>query len=439
MAGNDNKEKLTVVAASEILDKIWKGEHVEYYNVIIEGNLDIQEMRNPFEGFVIIQSSINIQHSILHGYINFSKAIFRNNFTLSLDCRGIPHGFEMLSANFNEAQFLDLASFSGTFFSGDAFFRRTQFYEWTFFNGIYTKNTYFNDAQFGPHTIFSRSKFDGGANFEGTHFNGYSEFNDAEFKYGANFSKANFGRGVDFNEAKFIGNAYFERALFGGYINLTRAKFGNRLTFKGAKFREPNSQEYACRTAKKVLGDLGIKDDADDHFYHEMEAIRQQKGIRGRHYMVPGAIRASGGYVVEDFSKSLQTKMDKFAVLIELIKAIRARKWRKIGRFILYDIIEFIVIQKVFGYGVHPFSLFGWWLSIVIIFAIIYSAGGGLEQSDSKVWYDYLWFSIATAATPGYALYKPLDFFKFIAGIEAIIGTFMWAAFITTFARKFMK
>lgn len=57
----------------------------------------------------------------------------------------------------------------------------------------------------------------------------------------------------------------------------------------------------------------------------------------------------------------------------------------------------------------------------------------------AKQWYDYLWFSIATAATPGYALYRPIGWFKFIAGVEAILGTFMWAAFIATFARKYMR
>jgi hypothetical protein len=39
----------------------------------------------------------------------------------------------------------------------------------------------------------------------------------------------------------------------------------------------------------------------------------------------------------------------------------------------------------------------------------------------------------------GYALFKPLDDFKLVAGIGAILGTFMWAAFITTFARMFFK
>jgi hypothetical protein len=62
-----------------------------------------------------------------------------------------------------------------------------------------------------------------------------------------------------------------------------------------------------------------------------------------------------------------------------------------------------------------------------------------LEQPEVRQLYDYFWFSVATAATPGYALYKPVGMFKFIAGTEAILGTFMWAAFITTFARKFSR
>jgi len=59
------------------------------------------------------------------------------------------------------------------------------------------------------------------------------------------------------------------------------------------------------------------------------------------------------------------------------------------------------------------------------------------EVSQSSDWIDYLWFSIATSATPGYALYKPLGDFRLVAGFGAILSTFMWAAFITTFSRKF--
>lgn len=108
-------------------------------------------------------------------------------------------------------------------------------------------------------------------------------------------------------------------------------------------------------------------------------------------------------------------------------------------KFFWHDVLEFFFVQKIFGYGVHPIWLFGWWFGFVVVFAIIYSIRSGIEEPDVRQWYDYFWFSVATAATPGYALYKPVGMFKFIAGIQAIIGTFMWAAFITTFARKFSR
>jgi hypothetical protein len=44
------------------------------------------------------------------------------------------------------------------------------------------------------------------------------------------------------------------------------------------------------------------------------------------------------------------------------------------------------------------------------------------------------------AATPGYGGYKPVPgFYQNLASFEAIFGTFMWAAFIATFARKYMR
>ena len=101
--------------------------------------------------------------------------------------------------------------------------------------------------------------------------------------------------------------------------------------------------------------------------------------------------------------------------------------------------IEWFFVQKIFGYGIHPIWLFGWWIGFVVVFAAIYSIKGGIEEPEVRQWYDYFWFSVAIAATPGYALYKPVGMFKFIAGIQAILGTFMWAAFITTFARKFSR
>jgi len=156
-----------------------------------------------------------------------------------------------------------------------------------------------------------------------------------------------------------------------------------------------------------VLARAGNRDEEEYHFYREMEAKRIQKGIRGN----------SG---------------------LGLGDCLKTETW-SFWRFFLHDVIEYFFVQRIFGYGVHPYWLFGWWFAIVVAFAVIYWIKGGIEEPEAKQWFDYLWFSIATAATPGYALYKPVDLFKFMAGIEAILGTFMWAAFITTFARKFSR
>ncbi len=62
-------------------------------------------------------------------------------------------------------------------------------------------------------------------------------------------------------------------------------------------------------------------------------------------------------------------------------------------------------------------------------------------DAESRLdWYEYFYFSIVTAATPGYAGYTPASgLYTLIAGAEAIFGTFMWAAFIATFARKWQR
>jgi hypothetical protein len=55
-------------------------------------------------------------------------------------------------------------------------------------------------------------------------------------------------------------------------------------------------------------------------------------------------------------------------------------------------------------------------------------------------YWEYIYFSAVTAATPGYGGYKPArGFYQGSANFEAIFGTFMWAAFIATLARKYMR
>ncbi|MHC1631257.1 MAG: ion channel [Methanotrichaceae archaeon] len=64
---------------------------------------------------------------------------------------------------------------------------------------------------------------------------------------------------------------------------------------------------------------------------------------------------------------------------------------------------------------------------------------GNLDLFGLDSAYECVWFSISTAATPGYAMFHPNGFYQLVSGIEAIFGTFLWAAFIATFARKWMR
>ena len=95
-------------------------------------------------------------------------------------------------------------------------------------------------------------------------------------------------------------------------------------------------------------------------------------------------------------------------------------------------------IQYIFGYGVHPFWVIGWWLLVVVALTFVYWLGDGVQGANS--FWENLYFRVVTAATPGYGGYHPkAGGVQILATLQAIFGTFMWATFIVTFARKFMR
>jgi len=392
----ENEAGLREIPASEILDKIQKGESVEYDHVRIREYLNLSKLDLPAEHVArtefqtnilklpaeckIVSSSIEITNSKFEGTVAFSNCLFRECVDLS-------------GSTFNVVAF-----FSGAIFCRNAKFHGDAFSTVAFFNG----------ATLGGNAFFDGAMFGGGPDFEGAMFSRETHFEGATFRGPTVFRGVTFRGLAAFNRATFSEHAEFRGATFSGFVYFMWAKFeGDFLTFRDTTFVFAKSQEDACRRAKNVLAKAGNRDEEEYHFYREMEAKRIQKGIRGN----------SG---------------------LGLGYWLKTETW-SFWKFFLHDVIEYIFVQKIFGYGVHPYWLFGWWFAIVVTFAIIYWIKGGIEEPDAKQWFDYLWFSIATAATPGYALYRPVGLFKFMAGIEAILGTFMWAAFITTFARKFSR
>ncbi len=492
-----------VVQASEILDKIQNGEPVEYYNVIIEDDLDLSKLDLPNEEHIAltepqinvhklpsecktVSSLLTITNSKFDGSVIFKDCLFQepidfkdNAFNSKADFSRSMFGkyadFSGAAFNgpvgFSDATFNHYPHFEGATFNENAFFSRVKFraganFENSIFDGLvdfryseFGKEPLanFHNVRFNSITYFSGVVFSRGGGFGSVTFNGSAFFDKAMFNRNTDFMEATFNGSAIFNEATFNedaifwystfrnvasfrktifkGNVYFRNAIFGCFGNAVGdvfnglADFGGSqfnadiLTFYGTKFQKASTQEEACRRAKKVLAKAGNRDEEEYHFYQEMEAKRIQRGIRG-----------NNGLSLVDY---LKTKTRPF----------RWYSWRSLWRCFWYDGIEWFFIQGIFGYGVHPKRLMISWGAIVSAFSLVYWYGKGITGATGLI--DCIKVSFAIAIAPGYIAaiinpgttgYQiPSEFYQLVAMAETIVGTFLWAGFIATFAKKYMR
>jgi len=103
----------------------------------------------------------------------------------------------------------------------------------------------------------------------------------------------------------------------------------------------------------------------------------------------------------------------------------------------MYSWPEFIFVQLIFGYGVKPFRTFLIWPGVIFSSALVFHNFQALDSGPDII--EYFYFSTINAMTPGYGRYKVLPEWQWLTLIEAFFGTFMWTAFITIFARKYMR
>jgi len=286
------------------------------------------------------------------------------------------------SLSFREAKIKGDASFKEAKIGRDAWFWGARIGEYLWFEKAKIAGyASFEKAEIGRDVSFNLVKIGEYLSFDEAKIGGTALFMEAEIGRNAWFWRARIGGDVWFKKAKIGGDASFEKAEIGGAASFDGIE-ATSLTFQNAIFYDMTGQENACREAKMSQERRGNRKLADVHFYREMEAKRKQK---------------------QSFIKWLESP-----------------------------------IQYIFGYGVHPFWVIGWWLSVVFVLAFVYWLGCGVQTANS--FWDNLYFSVVTAATPGYGGYRPEPgFYQILATIQAIFGTFMWATFIVTFARKFMR
>ncbi|WP_297092760.1 potassium channel family protein [Thermococcus sp.] len=81
-----------------------------------------------------------------------------------------------------------------------------------------------------------------------------------------------------------------------------------------------------------------------------------------------------------------------------------------------------------------------WLAAVNVFFPLLFFLTKSVEGlSGSMSFLDYEYFSVVTATTLGYGDYHPIGVGRVIASIEALFGMFMWAVFLTVFARRYMR
>ena len=327
--------------------------------------------------------------------------------------------------NFNEATIKGGASLDTAKINGDVYFEGATVDGPVFFEEATIKGRASFDHVTVGAVLCDGAIIEKGASFEGAIIDGIASFRETTIKEVAQFWRVTIEGDAWFNEATIEGDASFDGATIKGNALFNEATIKgdvsfslsniSYLTFKNAAFNKMSGQEEACRTARRTQERLGDRILADYHFYREMEAKRKQK-----------------------------YKTFSLKPILELIRKLRLEEALRnyTGFFgkqrrIYWGFLE-LPVQYIFGYGVYPWRVIATWLLAVFSLAFVYWIGNGVEAADSLL--EYIYFSVVTAATPGYGGYHPKPgIYQGLASFEAIFGTFMWAAFIATFARKYMR
>ncbi len=220
-----------VIRAETVLGKIEREEPVDFENVKLIGDLDLNKMISGTPG--IVSSLIRFKNSEIYGTIIFNNTLFKRQVTFEKTVfHGPAYFFQTRfqgGANFSGSQFYKIALFRKCFIDNSAEFGEVNFMGFTDFRESCIsadianfRGSYFDDAANFLATKFSVEI----ANFEWSHFKGPAKFWHSTFGPLANFRGSSFEDIADLYEVQFNDTADF----FG-------AKFEKNLYFNDVKFK----------------------------------------------------------------------------------------------------------------------------------------------------------------------------------------------------------
>jgi len=304
--GARDGEGMRVVPAQEILDKIERGEPVEYDHVIVEGDLDLGRLELPkrhvnrtanekysglSENATLVSSIVRINASIINGNISLANAIISNSFNFR------DSHFNG-SVEFMGSIFIDNAEFDNAFFSKNIEFWFSIFncnagFKGSDFNGganfiysVFDSSADFYGSTFNDSASFYGSVFNGHAQFAESFFNNYATFCESVFVGHADFWNSNFKEFADFSLSVFKKDAVFDGARFDCHLDLTRTKY-ERLYIRWNSIKDIKYDDAAYLSLLENFKKLGYLEDYDACYYEYRQLHRDHDWSGGYHAMHP--------------------------------------------------------------------------------------------------------------------------------------------------------
>ena len=359
------EEKPETIQAERIEDALSTGKEIRLKWVEIKESI-------VFEGE--IKPAAFFRSAIFSGYVSFGSATFsRADFSNAAFSR----------ADFGSAKF-SRADFGSAKFSGKA----------DFSNAAFSRNTDFSNATFSGDADFGSAKFSGDADFSDAKFSGYVSFRYATFSGEADFGSAKFNRAdflgatfsgkadfryvtfsgkADFGYATFSGKADFGYATFSGKADFGYAIFKERTNFSNCRFKDlshfvgclyPANTKMMNFSSVTGFSQMQFEWEYNPQWDDEWKTVygetinnsdRKIRGLRGHleydktFYIALIKNYQDMGWLDEADDCYYTYRVEKRKQVNEYNEPLHS--WHK-------RVVEYIVLDFPFGYGVKPFKLF---------------------------------------------------------------------------------
>ena len=117
------------------------------------------------------------------------------------------------------------------------------------------------------------------------------------------------------------------------------------------------------------------------------------------------------------------------------------RNWWHFKRW-AWSRLHFYFNRWIFGYGERPMWVLRAGCVVWLLFALLYWQFGGIQCVRGRslaTLGNSLYFSAVTFSTLGYGDFKPEPAFRWMAGLEAVIGAALMALLVVALARKYTR